>query len=87
MVELRVPQNILGSALVMIMTLGVLASSLASFASYSPQPIPYLSGFTMICLCFIASFMLPPPIVKKGRDFIVKHSAAIRSLSQLDFTR
>lgn len=65
----------------MIMTLGVLASSLASFASYSPQPIPYLSGISMISLCLIASILLPPPIMKKGRDFIVKHSAAIRSLS------
>lgn len=67
--------------MVIIITLGVLVSSLASFASYSPQPIPYLSVMSMIFVSLVASLLLPAPLIKEGRDFIVKQSAAIRSLS------
>lgn len=44
----RVPPEKLGSSLCLIFTLGHLFATLATYVSYLPQPVPFVS--TMICL-------------------------------------
>jgi hypothetical protein len=59
MIELRMPPDKLGSAIVIVVTVSVFYSSFSPFIAFYPQPIPYLIGTTIMIIAMVLTFFLP----------------------------
>ena len=55
MIELRVTADKLGSSIVIVITSAMIVSSLASYVSFSPMPLPFIAAVSLSIVAFFSN--------------------------------